>query len=277
MSIEFEQKESYAINDLIEIVKLLRSDNGCPWDKVQTHESIRNNFIEETYEVCEAIDLNDQALLLEELGDVLLQVVFHALMEEEAGHFVFDDVCDGICKKLILRHPHIFSNVRVENTDQVLDNWESIKQKSKGQTNQSQTLESVPKTFPALMRAQKVQKRAAKSGLGYPDVTWAMGDLGSEVDELQCALKENNAEHLFEELGDVLFSAVNVARHIKVDAEEALNASTEKFIKRFALVEKMALEQGINMDSADMQTLDALWKKAKVMVQQNLDTNQSHV
>lgn len=265
MSVEFEQKKSYTINDLIEITRLLRSDDGCPWDKVQTHESIRNNFIEETYEVCEAIDLKNQSLLLEELGDVLLQVVFHAQLEKETGHFDFDDVCDGICKKLVQRHPHVFANVSAETTEQVLDNWEAIKQESKGQTTQTQALESVAKTFPALMRAQKVQKRAGKAGFCYPDVYWAMGDLKSELEELQLALEENNSDGCFEELGDVLFSAVNVARFLKADSEECLNASTEKFIKRFSRVEKLAEDEGIKMVPEERLKLEELWKQAKKM------------
>lgn len=163
----YPQKERYDINDLIEVIRMLRLPDGCPWDKVQTHESIRMNFIEEVYEVIEAIDKNDTALMREELGDVLMQVVFHAQMEREQGNFDFDDVCDEVCRKLIIRHPHVFSNVQAGNTDEAVNSWEQVKQQTKGQTTYTETLESVAVSLPALMRAQKVGKRAAKSGFDF--------------------------------------------------------------------------------------------------------------
>lgn len=174
LSVDFAFKETYSIEDLLAIMRILRGENGCPWDREQTHQSIRNNFIEETYEAVEAIDNSDPVLLEEELGDVLLQVVYHAEMEREAGRFSFEDVADGICQKLIQRHPHIFGDVVAGTTDEVLDNWDEIKKKTKGQTTYTDTLKSVPKVFPSLMRAAKVQKRAAKSGFAYPDGNWAM-------------------------------------------------------------------------------------------------------
>ena len=263
MGVSYERKEKYGIDDLLEIMRILRGEGGCPWDREQTHASMRKDMLEEAYEVCEAIDLEDRDLLKEELGDVLLQVVHHARIEEEQGNFNFDDVCDGICKKLIIRHPHVFGDVSVSSTGEVLQNWEQIKQETKGQTTHTQTLQSVPKTFPALMRAQKVQKRAAKTGFDYPDLYWAMGDLESELDELQCAIEDEDPQQCFEELGDVLFSAVNMARFLKVDAEESLNASTEKFISRFQRVEQLAKEQGINLEDISIQEMDKLWKQAK--------------
>ena len=160
--IPYEKKEHYTIDDLAEIVTLLRSKDGCPWDKVQTHESIRPDLIEETYEVIEAIDQNDPEMLREELGDVLLQVVFHSRIETEQGHFTLDDVCTDICNKLIIRHPHVFSTVQADTTEEVLKNWDTIKEETKHQTTRTQTLEAVAKTLPALMRAQKVCKRALK-------------------------------------------------------------------------------------------------------------------
>ena len=241
MGVSYERKDKYDINDLLQIMEILRSEQGCPWDREQTHASMRK----------------------EELGDVLLQVVHHARIEEEQGTFNFQDVCDGICKKLILRHPHVFADTQVSSTGEVLQNWEQIKEESKGQTTKTETLVSVPKTFPALMRAQKVQKRAAKTGFDYPDLYWAMGDLESELDELQCAIEDENPQQCFEELGDVLFSAVNVARFLKVDSEESLNASTEKFIDRFRKVEELAKEQGIELSEISIQDMDKLWKQAK--------------
>jgi tetrapyrrole methylase family protein/MazG family protein len=263
MGVSYDYKEKYGIDDLLEIMRILRGEGGCPWDREQTHASMRKDMLEEAYEVCEAIDLEDRDLLKEELGDVLLQVVHHARIEEEQGSFNFDDVCDGICKKLIIRHPHVFGDVSVSSTGEVLQNWEQIKQETKGQTTKTQTLQSVPKTFPALMRAQKVQKRAAKTGFDYPDLYWAMGDLESELDELQCAIEDEDPQQCFEELGDVLFSAVNMARFLKVDAEESLNASTEKFISRFQRVEQLAKEQGISLEEISIQDMDKLWKQAK--------------
>lgn len=263
MGVSYDYKEKYGIDDLLEIMRILRGEGGCPWDREQTHASMRKDMLEEAYEVCEAIDLEDRDLLKEELGDVLLQVVHHARIEEEQGSFNFDDVCDGICKKLIIRHPHVFGDVSVSSTGEVLQNWEQIKQETKGQTTKTQTLQSVPKTFPALMRAQKVQKRAAKTGFDYPDLYWAMGDLESELDELQCAIEDEDPQQCFEELGDVLFSAVNMARFLKVDAEESLNASTEKFISRFQRVEQLAKEQGISLEEISIQNMDKLWKQAK--------------
>lgn len=263
MSVVFERKTSYKIEDLLEIMKLLRSEGGCPWDKEQTHESIRKDLLEETYEACEAIDLKDEAAMKEELGDVLHQVVFHSQIEKEQGGFDFDDVCDGICKKLIERHPHVFGDCKVESTDEVLTNWDAIKQKSKGQTTQSDAVKSVPKTFPALMRAQKVQKRAAKAGFDYPDVYWAIGDLESELDELQCAIENEDPKGCEEEIGDVLFSVVNVARFLSLDAEQSLVGAVEKFICRFEVVEALAKERGITMEPSEMKDLEELWKEAK--------------
>lgn len=251
------------MQDLLQIMKILRGENGCPWDREQTHESIRGNFIEETYEAIEAIDKKDTALLREELGDVLLQVVFHARMEEEAGSFDFGDVVNDICQKLIVRHPHIFSDVTVKDTEEVLDNWEAIKNRVKGTKTQTERLEAVPKVYPALMRSQKVGSRAAKAGMDYQSAETAWKDLESELAELQEAVKEKSQEHIEEELGDLLFSVTNVARHLGIDSEYALTRSCDKFIKRFAAAEELAEEQGVNMKDASSAVLDQLWKEAK--------------
>ena len=259
----FEKKEHYSVGDLLRIMEILRSENGCPWDREQDHASIRKNFIEETYEVCEAIDQQDSEHLCEELGDVLLQVVFHAQMEKEAGRFTFDDVADGICKKLIYRHPHIFSDVVVHGSDEVLQNWDRLKKAEKSQSSYTETLESVPASLPALMRAEKVQKRAGRAGMSYPDAGAAFRDLRSEVDELENELASGNSEKAAAELGDVLFAAVNVARHLKTDPEEALTRSTDKFVRRFAGTEKLALERGIDMPSTPIEELDKLWAEVK--------------
>ena len=261
--VDFTFKDSYKVDDLVQIVKLLRGEGGCPWDREQTHDSIKGNLLEETYEAYVAIVLNDTQLLREELGDVLLQVVFHAQIENEAGSFDFDSVCNDVCQKLIERHPHVFGAVKADNSEQVLENWDKIKQKQKNQTTATQTLKAVPSVFPALMKAQKVQKRAAKVGFDYPDTDWAVKDLVSEVEELKSAISSNDMENAAEELGDVIFSAVNVARFIKADAESALNESTKKFINRFEKVEELAIAKGVDMNTASIEQLDALWKEAK--------------
>ncbi len=261
---EFQFKQKYTINDLLEIMDILRGESGCPWDKEQTHRTIRKNFIEEVYEVCEAIDTDDISLLQEELGDVLLQVVFHCRMEKELGNFDFDDVADGICKKLIIRHPHIFTEQDNSQTaDEVLVNWENIKNSQKGMTSRTQSMENVPRVLPALMRAQKVQARAAKSGFDYPDLRYAFSDLTSEVSELMRAAADGDVTACNEELGDLLFSCVNLSRFLSLDSEEALTASTDKFIKRFSQVEKLAKTKGVDMSLADISELDMLWKEAK--------------
>ncbi len=262
MAVDFEKKEHYHMGDLLEIVKVLRSENGCPWDREQTHESVRQNFIEEVYEVCEAIDRSDDELMKEELGDVLFQVVFHAQMCEEDGKFTFDDVADGICKKMIVRHPHIFSDVVANTSEDVLKNWDAIKQKQKGQSA-ADTLVSVPATLPALMRSQKIGQRAARAKFDYTGSLQALSDLESEIAELKAAIQDGTPADVEEELGDVLFSAVNVSRHCGVDAEYALTQSCEKFIRRFARMQEIAQQKGEEISRLSMETLNAYWAQAK--------------
>ncbi len=260
---DFQYKETYTISDLLVIMKLLRAPDGCPWDRVQTHESIRQNFIEETYEVVEAIDKADYDLMREELGDVLMQVIFHSVMEEEAGRFTFDDVCDEVCKKLIIRHPHVFGNVNAETPDEVLRNWDAIKMQTKSQKKVADSVDDVAKSLPALMRAQKVQKRSAKSGMDFKDAEDAARKIPEELGELREAVAADDKDRLTEELGDLLFSAVNVARFVGVDAEEALTKSTDKFSRRFRMVEDLAAERGIDMKTAPMSLIDSLWEEIK--------------
>ena len=261
--VDFQYKPCYNCNDLIEIMKLLRAPGGCPWDREQTHDSIRKNLIEETYEVIEAIDNKDSVLLEEELGDLLMQIVFHTIMEEEKGGFDFDKVADGICKKLIIRHPHIFGSVNAETVDEVLTNWDEIKKQTKGQKTTSESMLSVPRQLPALMRAEKLQKKAAKVGFDWDDVDGALDKLDEEIGELRAAIKEGNQKNIDEELGDLLFSAVNVSRFTKTDSEEALTGASDKFLSRFQGVEKKCLERGIDMNTASLETLDAIWDEVK--------------
>ena len=260
---DFQFKEKYDISDLLEIMRILRSENGCPWDREQDHKSIRKDFLEETYEVVEAIDTEDSELLQEELGDVLLQVVFHSRIEEEKGGFDFRDVADGICQKLIVRHPHVFGDVTAETSGEVLKNWNNIKQQTKGQETYSETLESVCTALPALMRAQKVGQRAKRAGMDFKDVSQVLECLESEIAELKEAMAENDSGHIGEEMGDVLFSCVNLARHLDCDAEESLTRSTDKFMKRFKDTEDLIRCDGIDMRSLNIDELDVYWRKAK--------------
>lgn len=260
---DFQYKEAYNITDLIGIMRILRSPDGCPWDKVQTHESIRQNFIEETYEAVEAIDKGDSKLLREELGDVLMQVIFHSLMEEEEGRFNFDDVCDDVCKKLIIRHPHVFGNVEADTPDEVLRNWDAIKMQTKSQESYADSVDDVARSLPALMRAQKVQKRSAKSGMDFEDVKSAADKVLEEHAELIAAVKSGDKAKTEDELGDLLFSVVNVSRFVGADAELALSKATDKFAARFRAVEELAHNRGIDMKTASTELIDSLWEEVK--------------
>lgn len=271
--VDFQQKSNYSIDDLIEIVKLLRGEGGCPWDREQTHESIKADFIEETCEAIEAIDLKDTELLREELGDVLLQVVFHCRLEEEVGSFRFEDICDGICKKLIVRHPHVFGSVQADNTDQVLKNWDAIKMQTNGQESYTDTLTSVAKSLPALMRAQKVGKRAMRAGMDFRTAQDAIDCIANEKAELDAAVANGDKKNIEEELGDLLFSCVNAARHLGVDAELALKASTEKFINRFSVTEELTKAEGLNMKELPIEELDLYWDKAKSIINNTEENN----
>ena len=259
--IDFVKKERYGMKDLEQIVSILRAPGGCPWDREQTHASLRRGLMEESCEVIEAINEENPAHLREELGDVLLQVVFHADIEKDAGRFDLEDVADGICKKLIFRHPHVFGDVSVSGTDEVLSNWEDLKREEKSQQTYTDTLTAVAKSLPALWRAEKVQKKAKKAGFDWPDVQGAMDKLSEELTELREAVAQGT--NVEEELGDLLFAAVNVSRFLQADPEEALNAATGKFISRFARVEELAKTQGRDMAQMSLAELDKLWEAAK--------------
>ena len=259
--INFEYKPSYTVEDLREIVRILRAPGGCPWDIEQTHESIRRNFIEEAYEVAEAIDEGSPDHMKEELGDVLLQVLFHASIEEDAGRFNLDDVADGICKKLIFRHPHVFASGKADSSDEVLVNWDKLKRQEKGQRTTADAMDSVARSLPALWRADKLQSKAAKAGFEFPDVSDALDKLDEETQELRAAVETGT--NFEEELGDVLFAAVKVGRFCGVDPEAALEKTCEKFIARFRKIEQAADARGESLSSLPPEELTALWNAAK--------------
>lgn len=274
MSVDFEIKDNYDINDFLRLVTVLRSPGGCPWDRKQTHESIKKNFIEETYEAVEAINKADAEGLKEELGDVLLQVAMHSEMESEKGSFDFNDVVNDICKKLVVRHPHVFGDAAAQSSDEALQNWDQVKLKTKGMKKQGEAMIKVPREFPALMRAQNVQEKAAKAGFDWDDINGAVDKLHEEIDELETALAAGVGKDIEEEFGDVLFSCVNVSRFIGADSEEALTASTDKFIKRYLLVEKLAADEGLDMKTASIEELDKLWNKAKIIIAEKAKTEE---
>ena len=259
--VDFQKKEKYNFNDLLRIMEILRAPDGCMWDREQDHQSIRRNFIEETYEVCEAIDEQDPEHLKEELGDVLLQVVFHTQMEKEKGVFDIGDVADGICKKLIYRHPHIFGTVEVGSSEEILRNWDELKRKEKHQETDTSALESVAKSLPGLIRAEKLQKKAAKVGFDWENAQGALEKVEEELDEVKRAMTGDGDPE--EELGDLLFAAVNVARHLKVDPERAMEKTCNKFVRRFAEMERQARQENKALSDLSLTELDTLWNRSK--------------
>lgn len=258
---ELLSKGEYGFEDLVKVVTVLRSEEGCPWDREQDHKSIRNDFIEETYEVIEAIDTSDPVLLREELGDVMLQVVFHAEIEKEQGVFNIDDVCSDICKKLIHRHPHVFSAVSVENSKQVLELWNDIKNEEKQRNTMTDKLRAIPPMLPALMRAQKVGKKA--KCFDFVDAASVREKLSEEIREVDEAIASCDQNQIEEEIGDLLLTVTSLARKLGVDSELALTKATEKFIDRFETLENETVKRGMDINTASMPELDAVWDEIK--------------
>lgn len=260
--INFKQKPRYGYDDMVELIHKLRQPGGCPWDQAQTHQSIRRCFLEETYEALEAMEQDDPAHICEELGDVLTQVVFHGTMEQDAGRFTMDDICDGVCKKMIGRHPHLFAGEDGETADQAFADWEAVKRVEKGQTTHTATLQAVPKNLPANWRAEKLQKKAAKSGFCWESALEALDKLTEETNELRAAISEGLDPR--EELGDVLFAAVSVATKLAADPEDTLHAACEKFVNRFSRMEAAVLQQGRQPEGLSREELLQLWNAAKM-------------
>lgn len=257
------EEKNYTIDDLLEIMKTLRSENGCPWDRAQTHESIKKSMIEETYEAIDALEAGDDAAFANELGDVLLQVVFHAQLAKERGAFDFDDVVREICTKLITRHTHVFGEDRTATAEEALGVWEKNKKKEKNLKTDTDMLNDVPHSLPALMRAEKVQKKASAAGFDWDSIDGAAAKIHEETDEVVQAVLEGDQRHIEEEFGDLLFSVVNAARFAKITPETALAGAVNKFIRRFSDMEKMIHEQGKEINEMDIQQLDSVWEKVK--------------
>ena len=246
--IDFTSKDRYDFQDLVRLVEILRAPGGCPWDGAQTHLSIRRNFLEEAYEACEGFDRDDPALMREELGDVLLQVLFHTDIEREAGRFTLDDVCDGVCKKLIFRHPFLFGGEAV--------GWDELKKREKGQQTAAETLDAVARSLPATWRADKLQTKAQKAGVRPDSVSAALDRLDETLSFLRNAVKDGNAEAA---MGEVLFAAVHASVLLQLDPEQALHAACERFIRRFADAEQSAISHGRSLQDLDDGELTAIW------------------
>jgi tetrapyrrole methylase family protein/MazG family protein len=252
-------REGRRLLDLVRVMARLRGPGGCPWDAEQTHRTLARHLLEETHELLEAIDADDDDAIREELGDVLLQVVFHAQMAADEGRWDIDDVAEGLVRKLIHRHPHVFGEVEVAGADEVLVNWEKLKAEEAGE--RPAVDDDIPVSLPSLARAAKVQRRAAGWGFEWRSVDGAVGALREEVDEL--AATTGDAEHAEEEVGDVLFATVALARKLGVDAESALRRTVRSFAERYERFVELAAERGIDVESADEGELRSLFREAR--------------
>ncbi|MEL4107021.1 nucleoside triphosphate pyrophosphohydrolase [Oscillospiraceae bacterium WX1] len=259
--VNFENKDRYDVYDLKKIVSILRAPGGCPWDAEQTHESIRRNLLEEAFEAVEAIDENDPVHLCEELGDVLMQVIFHSDIEADAGRFDLNDVADMSVRKLLNRHPHVFGDLIVSGSGEVIDNWDVIKRAEKNHETTADALDAVAKSLPGLWRAEKMQKKASKVGFDWPDITGPLDKLSEELRELMDAVGHNG--DAAGELGDVLFSAVNVARFLQIDPDVALQGACDKFSRRFRHLEEAARDRGKELGALSPEEMDKLYTHVK--------------
>lgn len=256
-------EKKYSLNDFVEIIKTLRGENGCPWDKKQTHTSLKKGMLEEAYEVMDAIDNEDYENLCEELGDVLLQIIFHAEIAAENGKFDFSDVVDGISKKMVSRHTHIFGDEKIDSVEEVLKNWEEIKKKEKNFENYTDTLKSVSKNLPALIRAEKIQTKVSKLNFDYNSVEEVILNVEKNLEKIKVEIMKKNDKNgnIYEKYSDLLFDLVNLSRFLKINSEFALTNATEKFINRFGYVENCSLHSGLkNLSQVDFLKL---WEQSK--------------
>lgn len=257
------KQQHYSFDDLVDIIAILRSPDGCPWDREQTHASIQRNFIEECYEAAETLENGDWQHMREELGDVLLQLLLHSQMESEQDRFTIYDVCDELAQKMVQRHPHVFGAVTVSDSDDVLNVWDSVKESSRNQVTASQKMESVSKALPSLIAAHKIGSKGRKAGFDFPDIDFALRKVDEELAEFKAALAEGNADHTEEELGDLLLSVTCAARLAGIDSEDALKRANQKFILRFRALEALLDAEGVKPEEIPDEKKLELWDKAK--------------
>ena len=271
---DWPERERYTAEDLLQIIRILRDrENGCPWDKVQTHASIRKNFLEETCEVLEAIDADDPAMLREELGDVLLHVAFYAKIGSETGDFDMKDVCDRLCEKLIFRHPHVFGDVKAETAGQVSENWEQLKLKEKD--GNKTVLSGVPAALPSLIKAYRIQDKARNVGFDWEEREQVWDKVKEEIREFQTEVDHMDKEKAEAEFGDVMFSLINAARLYKINPDNALEQTNQKFINRFNYVEAHSIKEGKNLHDMTLEEMDKLWNEAKALEKESKQDDSS--
>lgn len=252
---------SEKFKNLVEIMEKLRSEKGCPWDKLQTHDTLKRYLLEETYELIEAIEKKDYEAIKEELGDLLLQIVFHSQIAKEQGKFNIDDVIEKICRKMISRHPHVFGQIHLESPEEVVDQWEERK-RDEGKLTCS-ILEGIPVALPSLLRAFKIQSRVSKVGFDWDSIDGIFSKIEEEIKELKNAVKSGKRDKIEEETGDLLFSIVNLARFLKIDPEAALRKTNRKIEKRFKKLEKLAQKKGKSLKNMSLSEMDSLWEEIK--------------
>ena len=252
-----------SLSKLIKITETLMGDDGCPWDKVQTRESLKPYLVEETYEVLEALDTNDPEKIKDELGDLLYQILFHSKISSLKGEFNFRDVIDNLSEKMVRRHPHVFKGGKLNTPDQVIGQWEEIKKKENNKANQKSILDSIPINLPSLIKAQKLQKKAAKEGFDWDQVNDVLDKLDEEISEFKEAVLKKKSIDIQNEIGDILFVITNIAKFHKIDAEEALRSTNNKFIKRFQYIEQKLEGKGKTLKDSSLEEMERYWQEAK--------------
>ncbi|HIA31682.1 MAG TPA: nucleoside triphosphate pyrophosphohydrolase [Nitrospinaceae bacterium] len=252
-----------SLSKLIKITDTLMGEDGCPWDKVQTRESLKPYLVEETYEVLDALDANDPEKIKDELGDLLYQILFHSKISSLKGEFNFRDVIDNLSEKMVRRHPHVFKEGELNTPDQVVKQWEEIKRNEKNQANQKSILDNIPKNLPSLLRAQKLQKKAAKEGFDWDQISDVFDKLDEEIVEFKEAVLKKKSADIQNEIGDMIFVITNIAKCYKIDAEEALRSTNNKFIKRFQYIEQKIKAKGKTLKDSPLEEMERYWQEAK--------------
>ena len=252
-----------SLSKLIKITETLMGEDGCPWDKVQTRESLKPYLVEETYEVLDALDANDPEKIKDELGDLLYQILFHSKISNLKGEFDFRDVIDNLSEKMVRRHPHVFKEGELNTPDQVVKQWEEIKRNEKNQANQKSILDNIPKNLPSLLRAQKLQKKAAKEGFDWDQISDVFDKLDEEIVEFKEAVLKKKSADIQNEIGDMIFIITNIAKCYKIDAEEALRSTNNKFIKRFQYIEQKIEAKGKTLKDSSLEEMERYWQEAK--------------